>query len=141
MTKNHVQRNVELHQTAEHSPHGKGGSCVVQSTPLVDCAGCGKRCTLCDEHLEQPRTCACVLLATFIWLFVFTKKVALTPAADRSSSVRAVLTGSGASSNVSATVCGHRDERLIKSLEISWIGQVQCFCKDMQLPISIEYTD
>lgn len=50
-------------------------------------------------------TCAVELLATFIWLLVLTKKVALTPALARALSTRAVLVASGASSNVSATVC------------------------------------
>ncbi len=77
-----------------------------------------------------------MLLATFIWLLVFTKKVAFTPAAAKSSRVRAVLVGSGASSKVSATVC--RSGSAVDSQQ-PWCNCT--FCNDCSSDMDVTGTD
>lgn len=58
--------------------------------------------------MRLSSVCAVPSFATLIWLLVLTKNVAFKLAAARSSSTFAVLVGSGASSNDSATVCRHQ---------------------------------
>lgn len=93
----------------------------VSSIELYSKAYVSMRQMSCDwgnscAELGLQRTCAWLLLATFIWLLVFTKKVAFTPAAESASSVRAVFVGSGASSNVSATVCTMNHQHYLELL-------------------------
>lgn len=104
----------------------------------MDCAGCGKRFTLCetDGAATHLRLCATGHIHLVVGVH---EEGGFDASGCQVIQCASCVDRVGRIVKCQCHSLRSRDERLIESLEKSWIGQMQCFCKDMQLPIKRQH--